>query len=304
MNMSSLQESWAYIKPNCPELKQVSGPSNNNTKKGQTPTINATFGSKKFPSRQEVLRGTWTEWFPHQVTCFWYLEVVQYLQTMEQSSSNRFFHFGYQHFGNLSHLSTLIMAVQPENTNMTPSNNNWRPFLTNLQKVHHSRIISSTILHHCNIKNSYLEHCKLQLHCHPLVFPTLVCHVIIVCGMTCYNTNRKGTRLCQEDLVRLRQVLTDYNPQALISTAVKDSVILTIDTSCSHLATGCKEVFVPGTIIDLKQPLEMEGITNGLIAHQKGCVKYIVLTDNDDVHDVIEMTEYLIDNLPCQLFSQ
>jgi hypothetical protein len=117
---------------------------------------------------------------------------------------------------------------------------------------------------------------------------------------------RKGlvmtTNLKQEDLVRLRQVLTDYQPQAMLSNNIQDSITLTIDSGCSHSATGCKDDFLPGTLIDLPKPFEMEGIAGGLTVHQKGRVKYEVLTDDSDVH-VIETSAYYMPDLPCRLFS-
>jgi hypothetical protein len=110
------------------------------------------------------------------------------------------------------------------------------------------------------------------------------------------------TNLKQQDLVRLRQVLTDYQPQAMLSNGIQDAFILTVDSGCSHSSTGCKEDFIPGTLTDLAKPFEMEGIAGRLTVRQKGRVKYEVLTDDGDLH-VIETSAYFMPDLPCRLFS-
>jgi hypothetical protein len=117
---------------------------------------------------------------------------------------------------------------------------------------------------------------------------------------------RKGlvmtTHLKQEDLVRLRQVLTDYPSHALLSQGVDEAITLTIDSGCSHSATGCLQDFLPGTLAELDKPFEMEGIAGGLTVRQRGRVRYEVLTDTGEVH-VIETTAYYMPDLPCRLFS-
>jgi hypothetical protein len=100
--------------------------------------------------------------------------------------------------------------------------------------------------------------------------------------------------------------LTDYSSQALFSSTPEspnnDSFYLTVDSGCSRSSTGCIDDFVPGTLIDLEQPLEMEGIAGGLVVHQQGRVKYELLTDAGDIH-VLETTAYYMPKLPCRLFS-
>jgi hypothetical protein len=117
---------------------------------------------------------------------------------------------------------------------------------------------------------------------------------------------RKGflatTKLNETDLTRLRQVLTDYHPQSLLSAPSEDSFFLTFDTGCTQTSTGCIDDFVPGTLIDLDVPLEMEGIAGGLLVKQKGRVRYELLTDDGEVH-VLDTTAYFTPELPCRLFS-
>jgi hypothetical protein len=111
------------------------------------------------------------------------------------------------------------------------------------------------------------------------------------------------TKLCDDDLVRLCQILSDYEPQALYSSTNKnDTFYLIVDTGCSHSATGCEDDFLPGTLHTLDQPIEMEGIAGGLLIRQKGRVRYELLTDNGEVH-VLETTAYLMTELLCRLFS-
>jgi hypothetical protein len=111
------------------------------------------------------------------------------------------------------------------------------------------------------------------------------------------------TNLRDEDLVRLRQVLTEFEPQSLYSSTLKDSSFhLIVDTGCSHSATGCIDDFIPNSIHDLAHPVEMEGIAGGLLIRQKGRVRYELLTDDGDVH-VLETTAYLIPELSCRFFS-
>jgi hypothetical protein len=110
------------------------------------------------------------------------------------------------------------------------------------------------------------------------------------------------TKLNNEDMTRLRQVLSDFEPQSLYSSTTSDSFYLIVDTGCSHSATGCSDDFIPGSIRDLDTPLEMEGIAGGLEIRQMGRVRYELLTDGGDVH-FLETSAYLIPELPCRLFS-
>jgi hypothetical protein len=72
------------------------------------------------------------------------------------------------------------------------------------------------------------------------------------------------TTIRDNDMARLRQVLSEYEPQSLYSSTNNDNFQLIVDTGCSHSATGCKADFLPGTIHNLETPLEMEGIAGGL----------------------------------------
>jgi hypothetical protein len=87
------------------------------------------------------------------------------------------------------------------------------------------------------------------------------------------------TKLRDEDLTRLCQVLTDYEPQSLYSSSTNDTFHLIVDTGCSHSATGCVDDFIPNTLVTLETPLEMAGIAGGLLIRQKGRVRYELLTD-------------------------
>jgi hypothetical protein len=71
------------------------------------------------------------------------------------------------------------------------------------------------------------------------------------------------------DRDRLRKVLDDL-PQGLLG--VGDSFELIFDTGCSKTGTGFKEDFVPGSLKDLDQPIQMDGIAGGLEIKQEGLV--------------------------------
>jgi hypothetical protein len=110
------------------------------------------------------------------------------------------------------------------------------------------------------------------------------------------------TNLRADDLSRLRQVLSEYEPHALYSSPNSDGFHLIVDTGCSQSATSCLDDFLPGTLLTLPQPLEMEGIAGGLVIRQQGRVRYEILTDDGNVHP-LETTAYYIPELPCRLFS-
>jgi hypothetical protein len=93
------------------------------------------------------------------------------------------------------------------------------------------------------------------------------------------------TSIKDKDMTRLRQVLSENEPQSLYSSTNNDNFQLIVDTGCSHSTTGCETDFLPGTIHTLESPLEMEGIAGGLQIRQKGRVlRYELLTDDGDVH--------------------
>jgi hypothetical protein len=74
------------------------------------------------------------------------------------------------------------------------------------------------------------------------------------------------TKLDANDMIHLWQILSDFEPQLLYSEPdTSDSFQLIVDTGCSHSATGCVDDFLPNTIHDLEQPLEMEGIASDLL---------------------------------------
>jgi hypothetical protein len=110
------------------------------------------------------------------------------------------------------------------------------------------------------------------------------------------------TKLQPEDLSRLRQVLTNFEPQALYSSPNPDGFHLIVDTGCSVSATACLDDFLPNTLTTLQQPVEMEGIAGGLVIKQQGRVRYELLTDDGNVHE-LETTAYYMPELPCRLFS-
>jgi hypothetical protein len=110
------------------------------------------------------------------------------------------------------------------------------------------------------------------------------------------------TNIRPEDMTRLREVLTNYEPQSLYSSTTSDGFYLIVDSGCSHSAIGCPDDFLPGTLIDLQQPLQMEGIAGDLVVRQQGRVRYEVLTDDGDVH-ALETAAYFMPELPCRLFS-
>ena len=100
-------------------------------------------------------------------------------------------------------------------------------------------------------------------------------------------------KITDDDRLRLRQVLDEF-PKGLLASG--DSFELIFDTGCTKTGTGCKSDFVPGTLENLKELIQMEGIAGGLRIAQQGVVRYEVLDNKGEVQ-VLLADAYLIPRL-------
>jgi hypothetical protein len=77
---------------------------------------------------------------------------------------------------------------------------------------------------------------------------------------------------------------------------------LIMDTGCSKICTGHVSDFVKGSLVDLPDPIRMDGIAGLLMSHQKGKVRYEVINDVGGL-SVLECEAYYLPNLKFRLFS-
>jgi hypothetical protein len=109
----------------------------------------------------------------------------------------------------------------------------------------------------------------------------------------------KTSALQPPALSRLRTVLETSQCHLLSN---DDNFELIMDSGCSKSVTPCAADFIPGSLVDLKTPLAMDGIAGQLIAHQKGRLRYEILNDAGGI-SAIECDGYYLPALKIRLFS-
>jgi hypothetical protein len=77
---------------------------------------------------------------------------------------------------------------------------------------------------------------------------------------------------------------------------------LIMDSGCSKICTGHDADFVPGSLVDLHEPMCMDGIAGMLTSHKKGRVRYEVINDSGGL-SILECEAYYLPALKFRLFS-
>ena len=83
------------------------------------------------------------------------------------------------------------------------------------------------------------------------------------------------------------------------STSITSAIF---DTGSSFVVTNNKDLLVPGTLVDLPQPVVMDGIAGGFSIKKKGIGKFQFVKPNGDLHTV-ECEVYFDQEFPCTLVS-
>jgi hypothetical protein len=100
-------------------------------------------------------------------------------------------------------------------------------------------------------------------------------------------------------LERLRVILEASKVHLLRN---DDYFELIMDTGCSKICTGHETDFIPGSLVDLAEPMSMDRIAGMLTSFKKGRVRYEVINDNGGL-SVLECEAYYLPALKFRLFS-